>query len=43
MNPDQTALGSCLIWVHIVCITGSQSTSIDDQADKAGKGPGISE
>ena len=32
MNPDQTAPWSSLIWVHIVCNIGYQSTYADERA-----------
>ena len=31
MNPDQIALKSSLIWVHIVCSSGFQSESADNK------------
>ena len=33
MNPDQTARGSSLILIHIVCNIGYSSTLADERAD----------
>ena len=34
MNADQTApLGSSLIWIHVVCGVGYESTPVDEKAD----------
>ena len=33
MNPDQTAQGSSLILIHIVCNIGYRSTLADERAD----------
>ena len=38
INSDQNApKGSSLIWVHIVCSIGYQSTQTDERADNIGR------